>query len=170
MRFALSGYGWAAAMHADAIGRAGHEVVGVSGPDDGRRDAFAAARRIDVSVRGVTEMLDRARPDALVVCSPNSRHIDDALAAVGAGVHVLVEKPVTVTLAECDELGMRARDAGVTVGVGHMWRHREEVIAFRDRIATGTSGGWCAPTGGACTPAGGPPDGSSTRSWRVAAH
>jgi len=140
VRFALSGYGWAAAMHADAIGRAGHEVVGVSGPDDGRRDAFAAARRIDVSVRGVTEMLELARPDALVVCSPNSRHIDDALAAVGAGIHVLVEKPVTVTLAECDELGMRARDAGVTVGVGHMWRHREEVIAFRDRIAKGDLG------------------------------
>ncbi len=127
-------------MHADAIGLAGHEVVGVSGPNDARRDAFAAARRIETSVREVSEMLERARPDALVVCSPNAHHIGDALAAVDAGVHVLVEKPVTVTLAECDELETRARDGGVTVGVGHMWRHRDEVIALRDRIAAGELG------------------------------
>lgn len=140
MRFALSGYGWAAAMHADAIALAGHEVAGVSGPDDSRRDAFAAARRIPVSAREVAEMLRLAEPDVLVVCSPNSCHLGDALAAIDAGVHVMVEKPVTVTLAECHELEARAKDGGVTVGVGHMWRHRDEVIAFRDRIAGGEFG------------------------------
>lgn len=140
VKFAISGYGWAARMHADAIRIAGHEVVGVSGPNDERRHVFAEARGCRVSIADTAEMLAESGADALVVCSPNAIHTADALAAVDAGVHVLVEKPVTVTLEECEALAVRAAAKSVTVGVGHMWRHRAEVVALRDRIATGDLG------------------------------
>ncbi|MFM8626363.1 MAG: Gfo/Idh/MocA family protein, partial [Actinomycetota bacterium] len=140
MKFAISGYGWAARMHADAIRIAGHEVVGVSGPNDERRHVFAEARGCRVSITDTAEMLAESGADALVVCSPNAIHTADALAAVDAGVHVLVEKPVTVTLEECEALAVRAAAKSVTVGVGHMWRHRTEVVALRDRIAAGDLG------------------------------
>lgn len=140
MKFGLSGYGWAARMHADAVVRAGHEVVGVSGPDAARRGAFAAKVGAGVSAGSVAEMLVDSGAEALIVCSPNAFHHGDAAAAVDSGVHVLIEKPVTVDLAECDDLASRASRRGVTVGVGHMWRHRGEVIALRDRIAAGEFG------------------------------
>ena len=140
MKFALSGYGWAARMHADAIVRAGHEVVGVAGPNEERRGAFADAHGCHASAPSVEEVLAESGAEALVVCSPNAVHHGDALAAISAGLHVLIEKPVTVTLAECDDLAARATARGVTVGVGHMWRHRDEVVAFRDRIASGALG------------------------------
>lgn len=140
VKFALTGYGWAARMHADAIVRAGHEVVAVSGPKEDRCRAFAEAHGCRVWSVNTAEMLADAGADALVVCSPNAIHHGDALAAIDAGVHVLVEKPVTVTLEECDEIASRAALRGVTVGVGHMWRHREEVIELRDRIAAGEFG------------------------------
>jgi predicted dehydrogenase len=139
-RFGVSGYGWAARMHADAITRAGHHVVGVAGPHPGRRDEFAAAHGCEVSVDTVAELVATEGLDALVVCSPNVHHHADATAAIDAGVHVLLEKPVTVTLAECDDVAARSRAAGVTVGTGHMWRHRDEVVAMRDSIARGDLG------------------------------
>lgn len=139
-RFGLSGYGWAARMHADAIAGAGHRIIGVAGPHPGRRDEFATSHGCEFSVDSVNELVADGRVDALVVCSPNVHHHGDAVTAIDAGVHVLLEKPVTVTLGECDDLAERAHRAGVTVGTGHMWRHRVEVIAMRDSIARGDLG------------------------------
>jgi predicted dehydrogenase len=85
-------------------------------------------------------MLDESGAEALVVCSPNAVHHSDTLLALDAGVHVLVEKPVTVTLEQCDEIIALAATRQVTVGVGHMWRHHNEVIAMRNTIASGALG------------------------------
>ncbi|MFM9082449.1 MAG: Gfo/Idh/MocA family protein, partial [Actinomycetota bacterium] len=101
---------------------------------------LAEARGSRGAIADPPELLADSGAHALVVCSPNAIHTADALAAVAAGVHVLVEKPVTVTLEECEALAVRASAQSVTVGVGHMWRHRAEVIALRDRIAAGDVG------------------------------
>ena len=140
VKFALSGYGWAARMHAKAIRLAGHEVVGVSGPHEERRTAFAEKQGCRFSYPTVAQMLDESDAEALVVCSPNASHHGDTLAALESAVHVLVEKPVTVTLEQCDEIIALATTRNVTVGVGHMWRHHHDVIALRNTIESGALG------------------------------
>lgn len=127
-------------MNANAIRLAGHEVVGVSGPHQERRTAFAKDQGCRVATLTVEQMLEESGAEALVVCSPNSSHHNDTLVAVQAGVHVLVEKPVTVTVEQCDEIIAIAQKLKVTVGVGHMWRHHKEVIAMRDKVAAGALG------------------------------
>ena len=67
----------------------------------------------------VGRMLEAERPQALCVCLPHSLHREVGLRAIEAGCHVVVEKPVALDLAECDELEAAAIAAGVTVGVSH---------------------------------------------------
>jgi predicted dehydrogenase len=57
--------------------------------------------------------------DVVSICLPHSLHLQVTLAAIEAGKHVLVEKPLALTVAECDEIIAAADDRGVTVGVSH---------------------------------------------------
>jgi predicted dehydrogenase len=67
-------------------------------------------------------LLEDASVDAIVVCSPAGTHADVTVAALDAGLHVLVEKPMCITLADADRI-VAARDrAGRIVQVGTMKR------------------------------------------------
>lgn len=67
-------------------------------------------------------LLDAGGLDALVVCSPAGTHAEVVVAALDAGLHVLVEKPMCITLADADSI-VAARDrAGRVVQVGTMKR------------------------------------------------
>ena len=79
--------------------------------------------------------------DAVVICTPNSRHEPEALHALGCGKHVLIEKPMANTVAMCDAIIAAAASSQRTILVGHMWRYRAEVIALRNQIAAGDIGG-----------------------------
>ncbi len=57
--------------------------------------------------------------DAISVCVPHSLHREIALAAIAAGKHVLLEKPMALSVAECDEMLDAAACAGVRVGISH---------------------------------------------------
>jgi predicted dehydrogenase len=76
------------------------------------------------------EMLDGGGLDAVVVCSPAGTHAEVVLAALDAGVHVFVEKPMCITLADADAI-IEARDrAGKVVQVGTMKRYDPAVEAM----------------------------------------
>jgi len=67
-------------------------------------------------------LVARADLDAIAICSPHGTHADIARAALHAGRHVFVEKPLSVTVADADEI-CRLRDAtGLVVQVGYMKR------------------------------------------------
>ena len=75
-------------------------------------------------------MLDAGGLDAVVVCSPAGTHAEVVLAALDAGVHVFVEKPMCITLADADAI-IAARDrAGKVVQVGTMKRYDPAVEAM----------------------------------------
>ena len=80
------------------------------------------------------EMLADPELDAVVVAVADQLHVDAAIRALDAGKHVLVEKPLGVTVAEC----VRARDAAAASGrvlqVGTMRRFDEGVVFARDFI------------------------------------
>ena len=60
--------------------------------------------------------------DAVDICAPNALHAPIAIAAARAGKHVLVEKPMAMTLAEADAMIAAAREAGVVLMVAHNLR------------------------------------------------
>ena len=75
--------------------------------------------------------------DAVVVCVPNRFHCDTVLQALSAGLHVLVEKPMAVSLDECDRMIAAAAGAGLRLMVSHNLLFYEPHRAVRDLIASG---------------------------------
>jgi predicted dehydrogenase len=69
------------------------------------------------------ELAQSAEVDVVLIANPNAYHAGAALAAIGAGKHALIEKPMCITLAEADAIIAANRQTGVTVQVGYMRRY-----------------------------------------------
>jgi 1,5-anhydro-D-fructose reductase (1,5-anhydro-D-mannitol-forming) len=97
----------------------------------------------DLGIRwysSVVEMLADPGIDAVFVASPNSLHAAHGEAALTAGKHCLMEKPITVDRASAARLSDLARDNRLSLGVNHMMVHNVWNIAARDAIAAGRIG------------------------------
>jgi predicted dehydrogenase len=83
-----------------------------------------------------------ANPDveAVLVCTPHTQHLTPVLSAAQAGKHVMLEKPMALTLTECDRMIEACERAGIILMVGQSLRHDQAHIHVRDLIATGTIG------------------------------
>jgi len=85
-------------------------------------------------------MLQQADVDAVVVATPARTHHALAKAALLAGKHVLVEKPMAASAAECEELIRIAVDNKLTLMVGHTYLYSEAVLEILRIIASGDIG------------------------------
>jgi predicted dehydrogenase len=86
------------------------------------------------------ELLAMPGLDAVSVCTPNAAHHAATLAAAAAGVHVLCEKPVSLSLAEADEMIDACQRAGVLLAIDHHLRANPSVERARAMIADGAIG------------------------------
>jgi len=77
------------------------------------------------------------RPQVVVVANPTSLHVATARAAVAAGCHVLVEKPLSDAVEGCEELALEAEAAGAVVSVACNLRFHPSVLALREWISSG---------------------------------
>ena len=80
----------------------------------------------------VDELLDRC--EAVVLAVPTDRHEELACRILGAGRHLLVEKPFAASVRACDRITEAAREAGRVVGVGHVERLNGAYTSVADRI------------------------------------
>lgn len=78
--------------------------------------------------------------DAAIVATPNSLHAANAIELARAGVHVLVEKPLARTTAECDAIADAAAASGVVAGVGHDFRQFPVAQTAHAMLAGGVAG------------------------------
>ena len=78
--------------------------------------------------------------EAVVVATPIRTHHRLAKAALLAGKHVLVEKPLAATSAECEELIALAAARGLTLMVGHTFEYNPAIRALREIVASGEIG------------------------------
>jgi predicted dehydrogenase len=74
---------------------------------------YAAAHGVETAYDSLEALFAAPELDAIYIASPNLLHKEQALAAIAAGKHVLVEKPMGVNAAECEEIIAAAREAGV---------------------------------------------------------
>ena len=115
--FGLVGAGMAARYHAQAIAATpGARLVAVCRGDAARSGEAAAALGAPCEP-GLEALLARADVDAVSLCTPSGLHAQQAVAAARAGKHVLVEKPLALTLAEADAMIRACREADVRLGV-----------------------------------------------------
>lgn len=84
-----------------------------------------------------------ATVDAVIVATPPASHARLALAAIANGHHVLVEKPLAVSVEDCQTMIAAADTAGVSLMVGHTFEHNAAVWKLRDLIDSGELGELC---------------------------
>lgn len=105
-RVALLGAGFIAEIHQECYHRfiPEAEVVAVYTRNADRAAAFAAKHNIPQHYTSLAELISQADCDVVDVCLPNFLHAEAVIKAAEAGKHVIVEKPLALTLAECDEM------------------------------------------------------------------
>ena len=128
-------------FHAQAIAHTkGGKLVGVATRNLENARAFAQRHKVVLATTSVDELV--ARPDIHVVCvtTPSGAHLEPALAAVRAGKHVVVEKPIEVTTERADELLRAADAAGVKVSPIFQARFGEGAQTIKAAIDAGRFG------------------------------
>lgn len=132
LRVGIIGVGRTAGGHARAArAHPASTVTAVAEIDEGKGRAFAQAQGGLAWHADYRDLCARDDVDAVVVTAPNFLHAPATLAAVAAGKHVLCEKPLAVTTAECTAICLAAARAGVRVAVGHHYHHTGPTLAAR---------------------------------------
>ncbi len=141
VRVGILGYGAIGHEHA----RAFLEVPGYTfaGVCDRSPDRVAHARLLEPDLVEFTDgaaLLASDDVDLVVVSTPPDTHAAWALAALDAGKHVLLEKPMALTTAECDAVLGRAREVGRTAVVYQNRRWDPDYLVLRDVVRSGALG------------------------------
>ena len=77
------------------------------------------------------KLLDEARPEAVIIASPNQLHAEQGIECARRGIHILIEKPVTDTVETAASLIAEVRKAGIQSLVGHHRRHHQQVRTLK---------------------------------------
>src|SRR5581483_7729942 len=138
--FGIVGTGVIAALHAAAIRTLpGARLAAVTDVVPGAAGAFAAARGC-AAEPDLDALLARLDVDVVCVCVPSGLHAEIGIRAARAGKHLVVEKPVDVTLAAADRLIEAARTAGVALTVISQHRFDPGLIELKRLIDDGALG------------------------------
>jgi predicted dehydrogenase len=124
VRVLIAGCGTMGSSHARAYRRiGGFEIVGVVSRGPRSRERLAAELGGVPTFADYGEALAAARPDAVAIATYPGTHAPFAAAALEAGAHVFVEKPLGTTVAEAEAVVAAARRARRKVVVGYILRH-----------------------------------------------
>lgn len=118
----------------------GARLLHVADPSAARREVAASIAPDAAVADDLSAALRDARVTAVVVASPSPTHGPLARAALAAGKHVLVEKPLSMDVAEAEDLAARARRARRVLMVGHLLLHHPAVRHLRGLLARGALG------------------------------
>lgn len=139
-RVAILGAGFMGATHARAYcALPGVEIAAIYAPSGERAVPLAA----EVGSRwsdDLAAVIADGAVDAVDVCLPTAEHRRATEAALDAGKHVLLEKPIALTAEDADALVARAAAGDRVVMVAHVLRFWPEYVAIRERIAAGEVG------------------------------
>lgn len=140
MRFAIVGCGAIAMTHAHAIARLDGEASLVACCDEVPGRAARFASRFGVEAMTLDNVLADRRVEAVAVCTPSGLHAAVGVPALSAGKHVLVEKPMDVTLEACDALLAAQAAYGATLGVVSQRRFDAAARRVKEAVADGCLG------------------------------
>ncbi len=118
----------------------GNEAVAVYSRDRERAEAFARKHGIPAAYDSLPDLLKDSRVQAVFVASPNALHAQHTKMAAEAGRHVMVEKPMAVSVSEAEEMVYVCRKKGVQLGVGFHLRHHPGHRRARRMIEEGILG------------------------------
>jgi predicted dehydrogenase len=128
MKIVFAGAGYIINIHAKAAkAQQDVELAAVVEKFSEKSAALAQKFKIKKQYHTVEEMLKAGGVDALVIGTPNFLHAPQAIAALKAGVHVMVEKPMAINAREAGKMIEASAKSGAKLMVAHCWRFDEDV-------------------------------------------
>ncbi len=138
--FGIVGCGMIANFHARAVGDIrGASVVACYDTVGASADRFAKANDC-VAYHDLKKMMADPNVDVITICTPSGAHMEPALAAAKAGKHVIVEKPLEVTLTRCDRIIDACNKAGVVLSTIFPSRFHESSQLLKKAVDKGRFG------------------------------
>jgi predicted dehydrogenase len=133
MKIAFAGTGYINKVHAQAAQNLGLELVAVVNHKVDSMVEFGNRFNITRQYGTVQAMLKDGDVDALVVSTPNYLHAPQTIAALNAGVHVMVEKPMAMNAREAKKMCAASEKSGATLMVAHCWRFDPDVLWLQEQ-------------------------------------
>lgn len=135
----IIGYGRIGAEHAAWLGSAeGIHAAAIADATPARR-ALAEGRGIKAYATAA-ELLGDSSIDAILVATPTAMHFENAMSALSAGKHVMVEKPMTIDLQTAQVLVAKAEQSGRVLSVFHNRRWDIDYLTVRQAVQSGQFG------------------------------
>jgi predicted dehydrogenase len=128
MKIAFAGTGYINKVHAQSARKLGMELTAVVNHKPGSMGEFGKRFGISRQYETVEALLKDGGVDALVVSTPNYLHAPQTIAALKAGVHVLVEKPMAMNAREAEKMCAASEKSGAILMVAHCWRFDPDVL------------------------------------------
>lgn len=140
IRFGIIGCGMIANFHAQAVADIPDaEVAACFDTVPAAADAFAERNRCQ-PYHDLDKLLANRQIDVVTICTPSGAHLEPAVAAARQGKHVIVEKPLEVTVERCDEIIDACRQAGVVLSTIFPSRFHEASQLVKSAIDSGRFG------------------------------
>ena len=141
LKVAIVGTGYIGQIHARSVqntpGLVLHAAVN-NQPD--LLAAFCADYKVPHQYTSVEDLLKSGDLDAMVVATPNYLHAPFTIAAMKAGVPVMVEKPMALNSREAEEMADASQKSSAALMVAHCWRFDEEVRWINHQVSAGKIG------------------------------
>lgn len=127
MNFAIVGCGFIAQKHAKAIEKTlDAKLVAVCDKVDSAMEYYASTYSTS-TYNDFSEMLDKEDIDVVCICTPSGFHMNLAVEAAELGMHIIVEKPIAMTLEDSERMLVAASENNVKLSVVHPNRFRPVV-------------------------------------------
>jgi predicted dehydrogenase len=139
IRIGIVGAGFGAIAHLPALrNHKRFEVVAIASPTNAKR--VAAQENLPHAFDSCEAMVAGCALDAVTVASPPFAHREDVLAALGAGKHVLCEKPFARNVAEAGAMCDAAKAVAAACGISHEFRFVPQIQALKELVENGHLG------------------------------
>lgn len=143
LKVGIIGTGWIAEAHIEQYKKM-PDVEIVAGADlvEGKAEEFFKKFEVEGvrCYRSHTELLENEDLDAVSICTYNCTHAECTIAALKKGVHVLLEKPMCVTLDEAIEICKAEKESGCVLSIGFQPRFNPNMVMVRDIVKSGALG------------------------------
>lgn len=140
-RVVIIGAGMVAEIHRRAAVLAGADVIGVMASTHQRSAQIASEWKVAEAFRAVQDVL-ASDAEVVHICTPNATHSSLSEALIGAGKHVICEKPLGISLTEAQRMTELAAAAGVVATVPFVYRYHPLAHEILARRRSGEFGVW----------------------------
>lgn len=143
MKYALIGCGRISVNHFAAAQANKLDIVAISDvlPEkmDEKREKFKLSDTTK-SYADYKEMLAKEKPELVAICTESGKHAKIALDCIDAGCHVIIEKPIALSLADADTIIQKAKEKGVKACTSHQNRFNKSIQKIREAVEAGRFG------------------------------